>query len=255
MVRSVEEIRAHALVLRAVDYGDADRIVTFFTREHGKLPTFARSARKSQKRFGGALEPFNRLTIRFRDRRGDLASLAAAEIDRARPGIVAEYDLIARASYVTELITEATRDREEHPELFDLLDEGFEMLGSPQYAAAALDRRDAWLVGFDLKLLSLAGYEPRLDACAECGNPDSPRYRFLPERGQVLCWECARDDGGIPLSAPTLRTLHTALTADLATLDRIVFTPPQLTEAKRLLTTFLRYQLGKDLKSTKFLTP
>ena len=41
MVRSVEEIRAHALVLRAVDYGDADRIVTFFTREHGKLPTFA----------------------------------------------------------------------------------------------------------------------------------------------------------------------------------------------------------------------
>ena len=250
----MEELRAHALVLRAVDYGDADRIVTFFTREHGKLAAFARSARKSQKRFGGALEPFNRLNIRFRDRRGDLASLAAAEIDRARPGITADYDLIARASYVTELVTEATRDREEHPALFDLLDEGFEMLGSPQYAAAALDRRDAWLVGFDLKLLSLAGYEPSLDGCAQCGNTTAARYRFQPERGQTLCWECS-SDGGIPIANGTRAMLHDAITADLATLDRILLTPPQLTEAKRLLTTFLRYQLGKDLKSTKFLTP
>lgn len=249
----MEELHASAFVLRSVDYGESDRIVTFFTREHGKLPAFARAARKSQRRFGGALEPFQRLRIRFRDRRGDLASLASATIEEGRPSLLADYDLIARASYLTELVTEATREREAHPELFDLLDRGFDLLASPAFAAAPTPKREAWRCTFELKLLDLAGYRPVLDACAMCGTTEAARFRFAPERGAVLCGACAMGSGGVPVSAGTLRLLQAALDADLTRLDRLVFSPDQLDEARALLGAFLRWQLGKELKSAKFL--
>src|SRR5207245_10820269 len=118
---TVQELRATAIALRTVDYGESDRVVTLLTREQGKLSAFARGARASKRRFAGALEPFQRLRIRYRDRRGDLISLAGAEIDRARPAILADFDAISRASYLTELAIEATRGRDPVAPLFALV--------------------------------------------------------------------------------------------------------------------------------------
>lgn len=246
------EQRAQALVLRAVDYGESDRIVTFFTRELGKASAFARGARKSQKRFGGALEPFNRLAIRFRDRRGELLSLASATVERARPAIVTDLDLIQRASYVTELIGESTREREPLPELFDLLDGGLETMGTAEFGALGLDARGGWLASFELKLLDLAGYRPDLSACAQCGDASADRYRFVPERGVLLC---ARDAGGagIAVSAGTVRLLDATLAVPLDRLDRFAFSHQQVIEARRILGPFIRAQLGKELRSARFL--
>ncbi len=249
----MNETRATALVLRSVDYADSDRIVTFFTREHGKIAAFARSARKSQKRFGGSLEPFHRVKIRYREKRGDLSSLAGAEIDRARPGISGDWDLIARASYLVELVTEATRDRESHPELFDHLDGALEALAAPGFAGATKARRDGWLAAFELKLLALAGYRPVLEACVECGTVDAERYRFSPDRGTVMCFDCSRD--GIAVSAGTLKLLEASLESDLPHVERLAFSEQQSAEARRLLGAFLRWQLGKELRSARFLDP
>lgn len=240
------ELRATALILRTVDYGESDRIVTFFTRELGKVTAFARAARKSQKRFGGALEPFNRLAIRYRDRRGDLLSLASATIDRSRSGITADLERIARAAYVTELTGEAIREREAVPELFDLLDVGLEMLASPDSVGAG------WLAAFELKLLALAGYRPDLAGCASCGDASAERYRFVPDRGVVFCGSCA-GGSGIAVSAATLRALEASLDQPLPAPGRIALSPPQVDEARRLLDPFIRLQLGKELRSARFL--
>jgi DNA repair protein RecO (recombination protein O) len=240
------ELRATALILRTVDYGESDRIVTFFTRELGKVTAFARSARKSQKRFGGALEPFNRLAIRYRDRRGDLLSLASATIERARSGITTDLERIGRAAYVTELTGEAIREREAVPELFDLLDAGLEMLSSSDAVGGG------WLAAFELKLLSLAGYRPDLAGCASCGDAAAERYRFVPDRGVIFCAGCA-GGSGIAVSAGTVRALEASLDHPLPMLDRIALSPAQVEEARRLLGPFIRLQLGKELRSAKFL--
>ena len=245
MSAGAHEQRATALVLRAVDYGESDRIVTFLTRELGKVTAFARAARKSQKRFGGALEPFNRLAIRYRDRRGELLSLASATVDRARPGIAADLDRIARASYLTELTGESTKEREPHGELFDLLDGGLELL-----ATAATG--GGWLAAFELKLLALAGYRPDLAGCASCGDAAAEQYRFSPERGVLACSRCAGGHG-IPVSAGTVRLLEASLEQPLDRLDRFAFSEAQVVEARRLLAPFIRLQLGKELRSARFL--
>ena len=244
-VQGSHEERAVALVLRSVDYGEADRIVTFYTRELGKVAAFARAARKSQKRFGGALEPFNRLAIRYRDRRGELLSLASAVVDRARPGVTTELERIHRASYVTELVTEATREREPHAELFDLLDAGLEVI-------ATADTAGGWLAAFELKLLALAGYRPDLAGCASCGDAGADRYRFVPDRGILLCARCA-SGGGVAVSAGTVRLLEASLEMPLDRLDRFSFSAAQVEEARRILGPFIRLQLGKELRSAKFL--
>ena len=249
----MNELRATAVVLRSVDYGEADRVVTFFTREHGKLTAFARAARKSRRRFGAALEPFQRLSIRYRDRRGDLISLAAADIEQARPELVADYDLVTRASYLTELASEATREREPHRDLFDLLDGGFDVLASPAFAAAQPEARDGWLIAFELKLMSLAGYRPRFAPCAACGLAESPRWRFSPGEGAVFCPDCAAGDG-MPLTAGTAKLLEVALDVPLASLERHRFSVAQVEEARRLTAAFVRWQLGKELKSARFLS-
>lgn len=241
------EQRAVALILRTVDYGESDRIVTFFTRELGKVSAFARAARKSQKRFGGALEPFNRLAIRYRDRRGELLSLASAEIDRSRSRITSGLDRIARAAYVTELTSESTREREPLPELFDLLDAGLEVLaGEPEVSGG-------WLAAFELKVLALAGYRPDFGGCAACGDAGTERYRFVPDRGVVYCSSCAGPAGGIAISAGTVRLLEAALDHPLEQLHRFTFDRAQVDEARRVLAPFIRLQLGKELRSAKFL--
>lgn len=245
----MNEQRATAVVLRTVDYGESDRVVTFYTREQGKMTAFARAARKSQKRFGGALEPFNRLQIRFRDRRGELVSLAGAEIERSRPALRDDYDRIARASYLTELAHEATREREPQPDLFDLLDRGFDVLASGALREGA---GHGWLAAYEMKLLALAGYRPRLDACSECGR-EANRYRFRPREGSVFCLECAGDDG-IPVSAGTTKLLEASLDTDIGELAEFcAFTAAQVEEARRMLAVFIQWQLGKELKSARFL--
>ena len=240
------EERAVALVLRTVDYGEADRIVTFFTRELGKVSAFARAARKSQKRFGGALEPFNRLLIRYRDRRGELLSLSSSTIDRSRPGIVTDLDRIGRASYLTELTSEAVREREALPELFDLLDAGLEVIGS------ATPTGGGWLAAFELKLLSLAGYRPDLAGCASCGDADAELYRFVADRGVIFCGRCAGGNGSV-VSRGTLRLLEASFEAPLHALEGLVFTPAEVDESRRLLGPFIRLVLGKELRSARFL--
>ena len=171
----------------------------------------------------------------------------------SRPALITEYDLITRASYLTELVNEATREREAHPDLFDLLDQGFEVLASPALAAATQLQRDGWLAAFELKLLALAGYRPVLDACAQCGEIGAASYRFLPERGSVICGRCAPGTAGIGVSTGTLKILEASLDTPLEHLGRLAYSAAQIGEARRLLGAFIRWQLGKELKSARFL--
>lgn len=253
-MRGAPEIRLTAIVLRRVDYGESDRIVTFYTRERGKVAAFARAARKSQKRFGGALEPFHRLTLAARDRRGDLLSLASADIARGRAAISAELDLISRGSYLTELLAEATREHEAHAELFDLVDAGLDVLAGAPFAQLDRTRRDGWLLAFELKLLALAGYRPYLTSCAECGEEagEADRYRFVAERGALYCGSHAHGQG-VAVALDLARQLDASIAADVAVLGEYDFSAAEVAEARNVIGPFLRHQLGKELRSARFL--
>jgi DNA repair protein RecO (recombination protein O) len=246
-----EPLKLTAVVLRLVDYGESDRIVTLLSRERGKVTAFARAARASRRRFGGALEPFTLLAAELRERQGaDLLGLESVTALRPHGAIRGDLARIACAGYAAELARELVRDHEPHEELFDLL---VAYLG-------ALDRgpaRPAALRAFELGALRAAGLAPRLDACARCGGPlpAGAPVRFDPGHGGALCATCA------PLAAPGAPSLSAGAAAALARLaegglaaaEGEELAPAAGRELRDALTRFVEYHLGRRLAARRFL--
>lgn len=243
-------IKLEGVVLRVVDFGDSDRIVTLLTRERGKLGAFARGARASRRRFAGLLEPFTLLALDLNDRRGDLLGLEAASALRAHGGIRTDLARIAVAGYAAELAGALVRDAEPHPELFDLLTA---FLGMLDQAPA----RPAALRAFELGALAAAGYMPRLGACASCGAglPEGRAVRLDPSHGGALCAGCEPPGGGgLPtLSPETLAALLRLQSGGLPGAASEPLDPPAGKEAREALTRFVEYLVGRRLQSRKFL--
>lgn len=239
------------IVLRTVDTGEADRVVTLLTRERGKVAAFARGARASRRRFGGALELFTILTAEVRERSAsDLLGLESVTVVEAHGGIRGDLARIACAGYAAELSRELVRDHEPHEDLFALL---------AAYLASldAGPARPAALRAFELGALRAAGLSPRLDACARCGGAPSPGRiaRFDPDQGGILCAACA------PFAAPGSPSLSAAAAAALARLSvgglaaapAEPLPPPSGREVREALTAFVEHHLGRRLRARRFL--
>lgn len=150
----MKKAEAEAIVLRLTDYGEADRIVTLFTLETGKLQGIARGAKRSKKRFAGALEPFAHLKLQLQLGAG-LATLASADIVSVFPGIRGDLAGIGCAAYACELVERLTPEEEANPRLFRLLYSYLERLD--QAPPSPSDRRF-----FAVNLLKILGYQPDL---------------------------------------------------------------------------------------------
>ena len=236
--------KLRAVVLRTVDYGERDRVVTLFSRERGKLSAFARGARSSRRRFGGALEPFTLLAVELTERGGDLWVLEDAAVERGYGKLRGDLARIACASYAIELARELVRDAEPHEDLFDalvaylaLLDEG---------PALPWDLRR-----FELDALRAAGLQPALEDCARCGRPAGQGpARFDPLQGGVLCGACASTGG------PGARDIAADGLEALRRLQRGEPVEPGAadgSQARAILGACIEIHLGKRLQSRRFL--
>lgn len=141
-------------MLRLTDFGEADRIVTLFTLEQGKLQGVARGAKRSKKRFAGALEAFAHLKLQLQTGSG-LSTISGADIVGIFPGIRADLTKIGCAAYACELVERLTPDEEPSPRLFRLLYCYLERLDLAPPSPS--DRRF-----FAVNLLKILGYQPDL---------------------------------------------------------------------------------------------
>ena len=240
-----------AIVLRTVDTGEADRVVTLLTRERGKVAAFARAARASRRRFGGALEPFTLVAAEVRERPGaDLLGLESLAPLDGFGGIRADLARIACAAYAAELARELVRDHEPHEELFDLL---------AAYLAAldAAPARPAALRAFELGALRAAGLLPRLDACARCGGALAAGrpLRLDPGHGGLLCGACASlaSPAAPSLAAESAAALARLAEGGLAAAASEPLAPPAGRETRDALAAFIEHQLGHRLAARRFL--
>lgn len=168
-----------ALVIGGVDHGESNRVVYLFT-ERGRLSAFAPAAKVSRRRFLGALELFTTIQVTFaRRRRGELETLESAQVERSRLGIRADLARIALASFAAELIGKVAPEGEASLGLFQVLTELFDTL---DVAPATPALRAA----FELRLLSLLGYEQSLEGCLQCGAVGVERFVDF-RRGGVFC--------------------------------------------------------------------
>ena len=218
------------MLLKAIDYRDADRILTFYTRDRGRLSAIARGARRSRRRFGGALEPFCVVDLAFARGRGDLATLKEVAVTRAFPGVLTSLAALREGGAALDLVRRITREEDPEPRLFDDVVRLFEALGAGTHLPEELR------LAFSIRVLSLVGMAPELETCALSGVrcPPGQSAFFDPERGSIV--RQSLGGRGVLVSGETRAALVRARGA--AWLEAR-FDDPRRAEARRLLQAFL----------------
>jgi DNA repair protein RecO (recombination protein O) len=201
-VRKQRLYRTHAIVLKRMDLGEADRILTLYTRDEGKLRAVAKGVRKTTSRSAGHLEPFTLSDLLLAVGR-ELDVVSQAETLAAFREVREDLVLTTHAYYLAELTDLLTEDRMENRALFEALVDGFSALS---------ERQDARLVvvGFQLRLLNALGYRPELRDCVSCRSAIEPgANHFSAVLGGVLCPTCGpREISARPVGTDALKLLR-----------------------------------------------
>jgi len=232
-----------ALILRHIDYGEADRIVTFLTPEQGLMKGFARAARKSRKRFGASLEPFSRVNLSWSEGRGALCSLRDAELIDARTALRADLRCFALACYGVELTEIVLHDASSQPEIYLLLNAYLDHL------VTATDTETARLL-FEVRLVQLLGYIPHLLHCSDCFGPlGTDLVVFDVSRGGSLCDLCSGGHPPLRVQAGTLGSLARSLRTPVDRFAGFRFGETTLSEGRHLIDSVLALTLSHQPKS------
>lgn len=241
--------RTEGIILRRTDWGEADRLITLFTPELGKLRVLAPGARKPQSRKSGHLELFTQGEyVLARGRTFD--KITQAETRAYFAGLRETLDRTALASAAAELVDRALGEHDENAPLYDLL------LATLGWIAAEPDPLLA-LRYFEVQALGLLGYQPQLHACVRCDEPLEPVDQFWSvEEGGVVCPRCA---------GPVSEALLLRLPLDLLKVLRLMQGHPWervrglrmplslLYTLESMLNHAIRAMLDRDLKSERFL--
>lgn len=252
-----------ALVLRAVDFGESDRILHLLTPEIGRVTAIAKGARRSRRRFAGTLDFFNHLRVQLERRRpSSMARLESATL-------LASFDTIRRHTarfglgcYLLELLDRLAPEGGARGDVRRLFAFALAALRAIERGEPDLRLRTF----LELRALDALGLCPELRRCVRCGTelgrpPAEPAaagrgaaFGFHVAEGGPVCGACgARLQGLLPVQLGTLRALEQGLRFELDALGRLALAPVMLDEAARLVRRFGRFHLGVELRSERFL--
>ncbi|TMB71887.1 MAG: DNA repair protein RecO [Chloroflexi bacterium] len=239
--------RAEAIVLRAVDLGEADRILVLFTRHFGKVHVIAKGIRRATSRMAGHAEPLTHATYQLARGR-ELDVLTGAEARAIYPELRDDLGRIAAGWYCAELIDRFTVERVPSAPLFDLLETALRHLDAG-YAASLVCR---W---FDLHLLDRSGFRPELADCVSCRKPLEERENaWNAASGGATCDACAhRTQTGMSLSVRALKSLRYLLLSDFANAARLRVDTALASELERHLRLFVQHVIDRDITAARLI--
>ena len=236
--------KEQGVVLRSQKLGEADKIVTVMTQGSGKVRAVAKGIRKTTSRFGARLEPFTHVSLMVYRGRGSLDTVSQAEI--VSPFLLVRNDLalFAAGEAMLEAVDKVAEEHERNVRLFMLLLSGIRALDTSPTDPAAVTE------SFLLKMLSLSGFHPSLNACAVCGRPGPDR--FASGQGGAVCADDAEFDAG-HVSTAALEHLATLGGTGMLEAGEIVPDPQVRRESRALLFGFAEYHLERRMKSLPIL--
>jgi DNA repair protein RecO (recombination protein O) len=234
---------SEAFLIRKIQYGEADYLLTLLTKDFGKIRGLAKNAKKSRKRFGGRLEPFVHLRVRVRERLGGMKFIEDSETIKVFSPLMEDVELFMCGSFILENVDVLLPEEEPNEKIFELLAETLSALDSKKNPLAVILR-------FQLSVLSLSGYKPNFDVCVNCGRAIEEGAFFNVQKGGGLCNSCKKNEpiefrvpGDFLLSQRLIKDDWNFLNCDLEpSFDYI-----------KILVKFTEYHTGKEIRSSKFL--
>lgn len=229
------------IVLKTIKLGEADRIVTLFMREQGKVRAVAKGIRKTKSRFGARLEPFTRARLMiYRGR--NLDTITSADIITSFDRVRTDYASLVSAAALAELVEKITPDREQAFSTYALLLAGLNALAEGKGATV--------VPAFLVKLLSVSGYHPQLQACAGCGRAGG-LGAFSPALGGAVCRACwSEDRDAFRMEPGRIDLLSRLLASEFGEPGE----PGDVTEVTQALRLYAEYHLERPLRSLHLLS-
>jgi DNA repair protein RecO (recombination protein O) len=248
------------VILRKVDYGEADRIFTLFTRERGKVPAIAKSVRKAQSRMSGQLDVFAHGQMMLAEGRSMDVVTQFKRITQAET-LSGDLARSAAAAVVVEVADKVLEERHPQPDLFTLVTGALGRL-----AALEVEPRME-LADFMMRVLVELGYAPQLEECARCGRPLSSvaagaepaitvggaGLGFSPIAGGVTCASCNATFAVAPkISTRTVKIMRVLAAGDRDLFFRLRVDDDDMLGVERALEAQLEHHLDRQLKSIEF---
>ncbi len=233
--------------MRHADWGEADRLLTLYTREAGKVRALAKGVRKVRSRKAGHLEPFTHVRLLLASGRDLLIVTQADTLDAHLP-LRADLERTGYAAYVVELLDRFVYEEGEHPSLFRLLTQTLTRLDSEP---------DVWpaVRYYEMRLLDDLGFRPQLFNCANCEATILPQDQFFsPAQGGVLCPRCGAGLPGVrAVEVETLKYLRHFQRSSYPLARRAHPAPDTRQAVEELMQLYLTYLLERGLNSPQFI--
>jgi DNA repair protein RecO (recombination protein O) len=252
----MHDFKTDAILLRRIEYGDHDFIITFMTRDKGKITVMAKNAKKSVKRFSGSLDlfSFNHIQCRMPKKNKDaLLTLVQSDLENGFANIRYDVYKTAYASYWTEMVNLWLEEGKAQPDVYDLLLFSFDMLNRSEMPKEVLS------LLFQIRFMSISGFSPTIERCGIChvhlDDISEKMLRFDFREGKIVCPKC-RVNGvrsGLDVSKGTLKQLFWMNNTHVEKADRIRFSSMAVKEGQILLESFIAFHMAREFKTLTFL--
>jgi DNA repair protein RecO (recombination protein O) len=242
--------KTEAIVLRGLDLGEADRVLTVLTPHLGKLRIIAKGARRPRSRLGGGLESLGHVDLVLAiGRTWDVVT----QVQLIDPHLGLRGDLHATAAgwYLAELADRFCEEKAESAAAFDLLGAGLTALDTAPTPTA----REAIARAFELRLLDAMGYRPQLTTCIECGAEIGPgRNGYAAVAGGVVGPECLHGAlSAVSITTSALKAMRHFQRVPLVEAARVAMSRQAGREVERHLHATISAVLERELRSRDFL--
>ncbi|HVQ18496.1 MAG TPA: DNA repair protein RecO [Actinomycetes bacterium] len=234
--------RDEGVVLRTQKLGEADRIVTVLTRDHGRVRAVGKGVRRTSSKFGARLEPFSHVDVQFYTGRSlDIVTQVESLSSYGAP-IVGDY-----ASYTSGTAMLETAERLTDVEKEPAVQHYLLLVGGLRALAAGEHQPGSVLDSYLLRSLAVAGYAASFDTCTRCGLPGPHRWFSVAAGGSV----CADDrpPGSVTVSAESLELLAALLTGEWDVVDNAAVKVRR--EATGIVAAYLQWHLERGLRSLR----
>lgn len=241
--------KTEAIIISSMNLGEADKLVTLFSLDRGMLKGVAKNARKSFRRFGAGLEAFTYCVVHLSEREHqELVRIESVDILAQATTICSDLGRAAAGTVMLELVKETAPPGERNAPAFLLLARVLQLLDSGEDPLFLLRI-------FEIKFLSLLGYQPKLDHCLSCGVHPKEEVIFFGMKGGVLCTACMVSSGEpqTRLSQGAIGFYYQVLRMEMDKICRLKPSAIIMQELEQALAAHIMHILGKSLKSVAFL--
>jgi len=242
-------VKTEGIVLKSFDFRETSRIATFFTRDFGKVKGVLKGIRRDPKKFGSSIEKFSvNDIVYYQYRNSDIHLVSHCDMKDFFSGLRQDLERMTAASYASELIDTLMPAEQQNQEAYDLMQAFLNSLQTTRDVGKLVQT-------FQIKILSLSGFQPHLVNCVSCRKEVLRSASFSQRLGGLLCGFC-RDSGteATPISLGAVATILHIQRNNWDTALRLGLAPFVKKELKYVLNHFLVFHLERHLRSTRFLT-